>query len=110
MSAKECYATEIKTKSGKLKKLNYDVPEDPWINMLSYIYCWKHNIQYYTIARKLPPILKMHCWGQEDFVAIPEYDSEFAYEYNHGMYKREENEFYQVFNNGEESLFTLNLE
>lgn len=55
------------------KKLTtYQVPDDPYKNMLSYIYSRKHLKQYYTISRKLPKVLKYFVWGEKDFVAAPE--------------------------------------
>ena len=100
MASENCqgnYAWSRK-KAGKTINYYYSVPDDPKEHMLSYIYSRKHMMQYYPIADKLPPILKMFCWGEWDFVANPDYDSEMAFEYCHGRLKFSEDDFKKIHN------------
>ena len=69
------------------------MPDDPFENMLSYFYCSKHLKQYYSICWELAPVLKMFVWGENDFVAIPKYCSEMAYEFIYGGLKVDQSEF-----------------
>ena len=67
-----------------LSNFYYQLPADPYENMVSFCYTRTYYRTSFEVGFRLPNLLKMFTWGEDDFVSDPDRAYEGIYRYAKG--------------------------